>query len=80
MHVMNSGLLLPPFVMIDSWMPRQEEAGLLNTKSMSSDLSTSTMKSDPGGPASVPGLGATLVVPSSAWAAAVEGRLTKAAV
>src|ERR1700704_6304259 len=60
-------------------MPRQEEAGLLNTKSMSSDLSTSTMKSDPGGPASVPGLGATLVVPSSAWAAAVEGRLTKAA-
>src|SRR5258706_385084 len=61
-------------------MPRHEEAGLLNTKSMSSDLSTSTMKSDPGGPASVPGLGPTLVVPSSACAAAVEGRLTKAAV
>src|SRR5258707_2261956 len=61
-------------------MPRQEEAGLLNTKSMSSDLNASTMKSDPGGPARVPGLGATLVVPSSACAAAVEGRLTKAAV
>src|SRR2546423_3011149 len=59
-------------------MPRQEDAGLLNTKSILSDLSTSTMKSDPGGPASVPGLGATLVVASSACAAAVEGRLTKA--
>src|SRR3979490_1491496 len=60
-------------------MPRQEEAGLLNTKSKSSDLSTSTMKSDPGGPASVPGLGATLVVPSSACAAAGGGRLPKGA-
>src|SRR2546430_13219672 len=59
-------------------MPRQEDAGLLNTKSMLSDLSTSTMKSDPGGPASVPGLAGTLAVASSACAAAVEGRLTKA--
>src|SRR6266576_6982235 len=59
-------------------MPRQEDAGLLNTKSISSDLSTSTMKSDPAGPESVPGLAGTLPA-ISACAAAVEGRLTKAA-
>src|SRR5258706_817615 len=59
-------------------MPRHEDAGLLNTKSTSSDLSTSTMKSDPGGPERVPGLAGTLP-DISACAAAVEGRLTKAA-
>src|SRR4030081_960918 len=61
-------------------MPRQEEAGLLNTKSMSRDLRTSTMKSEPGGPESVPGPPDTFGVPSSACAAAVEGRVTNAAV
>src|SRR5258706_7925682 len=60
-------------------MPRHEDAGLLNTKSTSSDLSTSTMKADPGGPERVPGLAGTLP-DISACAAAVEGRLTKAAV
>src|SRR5882757_9338262 len=59
-------------------MPRQEEAGFENTYSMSSERSTSTMKSDPAGPPSVPGLAVT--VPAiSASAAAEEGRLTKAA-
>src|SRR5260221_10721595 len=61
-------------------MPRREEAGLENTKSISSDLNTSTMKSDPGGPESVPAPPETSGVPSSACAAAVEGRFTKAAV
>src|SRR5436190_22999802 len=59
-------------------MPRQEEAGFENTKSMSTDFSTSTMKSDPAGPESVPGDAGTLPA-ISAWAAAVEGRRTKAA-
>src|SRR6185503_2414256 len=73
MQVMNSGLLLPPYVTIDSWMPRQEEAGLLNTKSIWSDLSTSTMKSEPGRPGRVPGGTSTRGVANSACAAAVDG-------
>src|SRR6266850_3684281 len=73
-HVMNSGLLLPPYVTIDSWIPRQEDAGLLNTKSIPSDLSTSTMKSEPGRPGSVPGADCTFRVANSACAAAVDGR------
>src|SRR2546425_6867813 len=73
--VMNSGLVFPPYVTIDSWMPRQEEAGLLNTKSISSDLSTSTMKSEPGRPRRVPGAACTLWVANSACASAVDGRV-----
>src|SRR2546425_8368775 len=75
MQVMNSGLVFPPYVTIDSWMPRQEEAGLLNTKSISSDLSTSTMKSEPGRPRRVPGAACTLWVANSACASAVDGRV-----
>src|SRR5712691_7077644 len=75
MQVMNSGFLLRPYVTIDSWMPRQEEAGLLNTKSISSDLSTSTMKSEPGRPGRVPGATCTLWVANSACAAIVDGRV-----
>src|SRR6185295_14769972 len=75
MQVMNSGLLLPPYVTIDSWMPRQEEAGLLNTKSIWSALSTSTMKSEPGRPGRVPGATGTLWVANSACAATVDGRV-----
>src|ERR1700704_141018 len=56
-------------------MPRQEEAGLLNTKSMLSDLSTSTMKSEPGRPGRVPGGTSTRGVANSACAAAVDGLL-----
>src|SRR5438093_12880017 len=74
-QVMNSGFLLPPYVTIDSWMPRQEEAGLLNTKSIASDLSTSTMKSEPGRPRRVPGAVCTLWVANSACASAVDGRV-----
>src|SRR2546427_1530004 len=75
MQVMNSGFVLRPYVTIDSWMPRQEEAGLLNTKSISSDLSTSTMKSEPGRPGRVPGATCTRWVANSACAAAVDGRV-----
>src|SRR5437773_6082384 len=75
MQVMNSGLLLPPYVTIDSWMPRQEEAGLLNTKSILSDLSTSTMKSEPGRPGRVPGGTCTRWVANSACASTVDGRV-----
>src|SRR3989442_4270562 len=75
MQVMNWGLVFPPYVTIDSWMPRQEEAGLLNTKSISSDLSTSTMKSEPGRPRRVPGAACTLWVANSACASAVDGRV-----
>src|SRR5437867_2374233 len=56
-------------------MPRQEEAGLLNTKSISSDFSTSTMKSEPGRPGRVPGATCTLWVANSACAAIVDGRV-----
>src|SRR2546428_6742009 len=72
---MTSGLVFPPYVTIDSWKPRQEEAGLLNTKSISSDLSTSTMKSEPGRPRRVPGAACTLWVANSACASAVDGRV-----
>ena len=56
-------------------MPRQEDAGLLNTKSILSDLSTSTMKSEPGRPGRVPGAARTLWVANSACAATVDGRV-----
>src|SRR2546425_10947113 len=75
MQVMNSGLVFPPYVTIDSWMPRQEEAGVLNTKSILSDLSTSTMKSEPGRPGRVPGATCTRWVANSACAATVDGRV-----
>src|SRR6266850_6329224 len=47
MHVISSGALLPPWLMIDSWRPRKLEPGLAATYSKPSDLRTSTMKSDP---------------------------------
>src|SRR5258708_29342940 len=49
-QVKNSGFLLPPWLISDSCSARKLEAGLLGRYSMSSDLMTSTMKSEPTGP------------------------------
>src|SRR5262245_26514822 len=57
--------------MIDSWMPRQLEAGLVAMYSSLSDRNTSTMKSDPGRPAAwVSAAGAA----DSAAATTADGR------
>src|SRR5579884_4084773 len=47
-QVSNSGFLLLPKLTIDSWRPRQLEAGLAAAYSMLRDLMTSIMKSAPG--------------------------------
>src|SRR6516164_3070635 len=67
MQVISSGRLLPPYVTIDSWMPRHDDAGLVKMKS--------TMKSDPGRPESVPCGADTLCVAYSSCAPAVDGRV-----
>src|SRR5262245_56580969 len=47
-HVRNSGFWFLPYATIDSCSPRKLEPGFAAMYSKSSDLNTSTMKSDPG--------------------------------
>src|SRR6516165_5825786 len=69
-QVRNSGILLPPQLISDSWMARKLEAGLDGRYLISRVLMTSTMKSEPGTP---PMRGSSFGVAVSATATRMVG-------
>src|SRR5580704_13352352 len=76
-QVISSGLLLPPWLMMDSCSARKLEPGLAQQYSMPSVLMTSTMKSAPGRSLTSSSLGAggasvSLATAESDGTAAVE--------